>query len=305
MIARRVVDRTGWLGRLAERVRGAVLGRETVDESVYEALESVLLGADMGVETTERLIGRLREQVARSGAGPGQVSLLLRQEIATALRGAQGELHLPPAGSGPGVVLFVGVNGVGKTTTVAKVGHWLQSRGERVLLAAADTFRAAAAEQLTVWGQRLGVDVVRHASGADPAAVLFDAIQAARARGATVVLADTAGRQHTQANLMEELRKVARIAGRAVEGAPHAALLVLDATTGQNALRQAQAFAAAVPLSGVVLTKLDGTARGGVVLSIHAALGQPVLFLGTGESLGDLEPFDPDAFAAALFGHDA
>jgi fused signal recognition particle receptor len=295
----------GWLGRLAERVRAALSGRETVDESVYEELEGVLLGADMGVPVTERLIARLRARVAAEGAGPGGVEALLRSEVAEALRGAAGELRLLPQGEGPTVVLFVGVNGVGKTTTVAKVARLLQEGGHRVVLAAGDTFRAAASEQLAIWGRRVGADVVRHGAGADPAAVLFDAIQAARARGAAAVLADTAGRQHTQANLMEELRKVARVAGRAVAGAPHATLLVLDATAGQNGLSQARAFARAVPLTGLVLTKLDGTARGGVVLAVHEALGLPVHFLGTGERAEDLAPFEPEAFAAALFGHQA
>lgn len=295
-----------WLGRLAERVRGALRGHASVDEEVYEEIEGVLLGADMGVDVTGRLISRLRARVQAEGAGPEQVTELLQAEVAAGLAGARGQLRLRPPAEGPTVVLFVGVNGVGKTTTVAKVARLLQGQGRRVVLAAADTFRAAAAEQLAAWGERVGADVVRHAAGGDPAAVIFDAIQAARARGADTVLADTAGRQHTQSNLMEELRKVARVAGRAAAGAPHEVLLVLDATTGQNGLNQARAFAQAVPLTGLVLTKLDGTARGGAVLAIHEALGLPVHFLGVGEAAADLSPFEPQAFAAALFGgHDA
>lgn len=294
----------GWFGRLAERVRGALLGHETVDEAVYEELEEALLAADMGLPVTRRLLERLRQRVAAEGAGPDRVEALLRQEVALALADARGELRLRPPEAGPTVVLFVGVNGVGKTTTVAKLAARLRSQGHGVVLAAGDTFRAAAGEQLSAWGERVGVAVVRHAPGADPAAVLFDAVQAARSRGATAVLADTAGRQHTQVNLMEELRKVVRVAGRAVEGAPHESLLVLDATTGQNGLRQAQAFAQAAPLTGLVLTKLDGTARGGVVLAVHEALGLPVYFIGTGETADDLAAFDPDVFATSLFaGH--
>jgi fused signal recognition particle receptor len=283
---------------LAERLGEALRGRSAVDESVYAGLEEALLGADVGLAVTERLLARLRERVREERAGPEAVPELLRSEVARALAPARGQLRL--AEPGPTVVLFVGVNGVGKTTTVAKVAHWLQGEGHRVLVAAADTFRAAAVEQLTAWAARLGVDVVHHGAGADPGAVVFDAIAAGRARGVDAVLCDTAGRLHTKANLMEELRKVARVAGRALPGAPHHSLLVLDATTGQNALQQARVFAEAVPLTGLVLTKLDGTARGGVVLAVAEAMRLPILFVGVGETADDLRPFDPEAFAAAL-----
>ncbi len=260
---------------LSDRIGAALLGRQSIDEGLYDELEEALVGADMGVPVAERLIAGLRQRVRDERAGPDRLPALLRAELAAALAPVAGRLEL--ASPGPTVVLFVGVNGVGKTTTVAKVAQVLQGEGKRVLLASADTFRAAAVEQLTVWADRLDVEVVHHGAGADPGAVVFDAIAAGRARGADVVLCDTAGRLHTKANLMDELRKVARVAGRALPGAPHATLLVLDATTGQNALQQARIFADAVPLTGLVVTKLDGTARGGVVLAVAEAMRLPVL----------------------------
>jgi fused signal recognition particle receptor len=283
---------------IADRIGGALRGRQAIDEELYADLEEALLGADMGVPVAERLIEGLRRRVREQRAAPGDLPVLLRAELAQVLAPVAGRLEL--AAPGPTVVLFVGVNGVGKTTTVAKVARLLQADGRRVLLAAADTFRAAAVEQLSVWADRLGVDLVHHGAGADPGAVVFDAIAAGRARGADAVLCDTAGRLHTKANLMEELRKVARVAGRALPGAPHATLLVLDATTGQNALQQARVFAEAVPLTGLVVTKLDGTARGGVVLAVAEALRLPVVYVGVGEGADDLRPFDPVAYADAL-----
>ncbi len=283
---------------LSDRIGAALLGRQSIDEGLYDELEEALVGADMGVPVAERLIAGLRQRVRDERAGPDRLPALLRAELAAALAPVAGRLEL--ASPGPTVVLFVGVNGVGKTTTVAKVAQVLQGEGKRVLLAAADTFRAAAVEQLTVWADRLDVEVVHHGAGADPGAVVFDAIAAGRARGADVVLCDTAGRLHTKANLMDELRKVARVAGRALPGAPHATLLVLDATTGQNALQQARIFADAVPLTGLVVTKLDGTARGGVVLAVAEAMRLPVLYVGVGEGADDLRPFEPEAYAEAI-----
>jgi len=283
---------------LTDRIGAALQGRQVVDEELYAELEEALVLADMGVPVAERLIAGLRRRVQRAHASPAEVPGLLRAELAEALVPVAGRLQL--VSPGPTVVLFVGVNGVGKTTTVAKVAHQLQAEGKRVLLAAGDTFRAAAVEQLTIWADRLGVPIIHHGEGADPGAVVFDAIAAGRARGVDVVLCDTAGRLHTKANLMEELRKVARVAGRALPGAPHATLLVLDATTGQNALQQARIFADAVPLTGLVVTKLDGTARGGVVLAVAEAMHLPVVYVGVGESADDLRPFDPEAYAEAL-----
>ena len=223
--------------------------------------------------------------------------------MAASLAGAARPLTLAP--SPPTVVLMVGVNGTGKTTTAAKLAHRLKGDGRRVLLAAADTFRAAAAEQLGIWAQRAGVDLVRHDSGGDPAAVVFDAVSAARARGTDVVICDTAGRLHNKANLMAELQKMVRVAARACPGAPHEVLLVLDASTGQNALIQARVFTEAVSVTGLILTKLDTTARGGIVLAVRRELGLPILFIGVGEGLDDLRPFDPPDFAAAVLGEES
>jgi fused signal recognition particle receptor len=283
---------------IADRIGGALRGRQAIDDQLYDELEEALVGADMGVPVAERLIAGLRRRVRETRATPADLPGLLRAELTEALAPLAGRLEL--VSPGPTVVLFVGVNGVGKTTTVAKVAHLLQGDGRRVLLAAADTFRAAAVEQLSIWADRLGVPVIHHGAGADPGAVVFDAIAAGRARGVDAVLCDTAGRLHTKANLMEELRKVARVAERAMPGAPHATLLVMDATTGQNALQQARVFAEAVPLTGLVVTKLDGTARGGVVLAVAEALHLPVVYIGVGEGADDLRPFDPAAYADAL-----
>jgi fused signal recognition particle receptor len=288
--------REGLLGKVQQALRGGRLDAASIEE-----IEAALLQADVGAEETDRLVAQLRELARRERAAPADVLDLLRRELAAELQGAQRGLQLLPP-PGPSVILLVGVNGSGKTTTAAKLAHRLGREGHRVLLAAADTFRAAAAEQLAVWAERAGADLVRHSSGSDPGAVVFDAVQAARARGADVVVADTAGRLHNKANLMAELQKVVRVAGRACAGAPHETLLVLDASTGQNAIRQAQVFTEAVPVSGLVLAKLDTTAKGGTLIAVHRALGLPVLFTGIGEQLNDLEPFDPNAFVSALLG---
>ena len=286
--------REGLLGRISE----VVAGRATVDEATLEELEGVLLGADVGMAEVERLLARLREAAARGRLDAEGVVPLLREQMAADLSGAARPLRR--AVQGPTVVFLVGVNGSGKTTTAAKLAHQLGAGGDRVLLAAADTFRAAAGEQLALWARRVGVDLVRHGHGGDPAAVVFDAVTAGVARDVAAVVCDTAGRLHNKAHLMAELQKMVRIAGRACPGAPHEVLLVLDATTGQNALTQARVFTEAVAVSGLVLTKLDTSARGGFVLAVHRDLGLPILYIGMGEGLDDLRPFDPDAFVAAL-----
>jgi fused signal recognition particle receptor len=272
-----------------------------VDESAIQTLEERLLAADFGVPATLHLTEAV-EIEAKKGKLRTERELrdfLVRRLVDLLEEGAP-DRTLARAPAPPTVVLLVGVNGVGKTTTLARLARRLRSEGESVLLAAADTFRAGAIEQVRVWGDRLGTPVVAGQAGGDPAAVVFDAIEAAIGRGATFVLADTAGRLHTQADLMEELAKVSRVAGKRLEGAPHETLLCLDATTGQNALSQARTFAGALPVTGVVVCKLDGTARGGVVVAVRRELGVPLKFVGLGEGPDDLAPFDPVAFAEGL-----
>lgn len=280
------------------RQMGQVFGRRKVDEELFEDLEDVLVSSDVGVATSEYLIERLRGQVKKEHiADTAGVQNALQSVMAEELAG---DVSLDLS-TKPSVVLVIGVNGVGKTTTIGKLAARLRAEGKTVLLAAADTFRAAAAEQLTIWAQRAGADIIRQKEGADPAAVVFDALQAARARGADVVLCDTAGRLHNKKNLMDELAKISRVISREAPDAARENLLILDATTGQNAVNQAKQFAEAAGLTGIVLTKLDGTARGGVVFSIKRELGVPVKFIGVGEQMDDLQPFDPAAFVEALF----
>jgi fused signal recognition particle receptor len=275
------------------------------DPAVLEELEATLLAADLGARAVGRLLDRLREE-ARSGSQPerGCVIEVLKGVLLETLDVRQREPieQLIKKGPKPFVVLAVGVNGVGKTTTVAKLAQRLKQAGVTPLLVAADTFRAAASEQLELWGGRIGVDVVRHKQGADPSAVVFDGLAAAKARGVDVVLIDTAGRLHTKTNLMEELKKVKRVLARELPGAPHEVLLVLDGTVGQNALAQAKQFHEAVGVTGIALTKLDGTARGGVVVAIAEELKIPVRLIGVGESADDLQDFDARSFVDALFG---
>ena len=281
------------------RIAG-LLGTSQVTDATWDELEELLIQADVGVETTLYLVERLRqrardEAILRAGA----LQAALREELRALLPDA------PPLNLGGrplNVVLIVGVNGSGKTTSIAKLAYRYRRQGRHVLLAAADTFRAAAMDQLNIWAQRAGVDIVTGPEGGDPGAVVFDALQAARSRGKDLVIADTAGRLHTQYNLMAELRKVRKVAAKSVEGAPHETLLVLDATTGQNALSQAQHFQKAVEVTGVVLAKLDSTARGGMVFAIARESGIPVRFVGTGEKMEDLVPFDADAFVEGLLG---
>ncbi len=285
--------RAAWGERL-----GTVLGESGAPEDDWDALEELLLGADFGVNAAQRLLDSVRAAAPIGNGGGGS---LLRQELASLLREGQAPRSRRYSES-PWVILVVGVNGVGKTTTIGKLAHQLVGSGKKVLLAAADTFRAGAIEQLEIWGARAGAEVVKHGQGQDPSGVVFDAAQAAQKRQADVVLIDTAGRLHNKVNLVEELKKMRRVLGRVQEGAPHETLLVLDANTGQNGVLQAGIFREAVGVSGIVLTKLDGTAKGGVVVRIQQELGIPVEYVGVGEDIDDLQPFDPDAFVEALFG---
>ena len=277
----------------------SMLGSFTkIDESLFEELEEILVMGDVGVPTAERICGELRKQVKEQGVkDPAQISGMLKQIIADLLRGGE-ELQIATK---PSVILVVGVNGVGKTTTIGKLAAMLGAQGKKVVLGAADTFRAAAVEQLAVWAERAKADLVSQPQGSDPASVVFDSIAAAKSRGADVVICDTAGRLHNKKNLMEELAKINRIIRREAPDADREVLLVLDATTGQNAVIQAREFCSAADVTGIVLTKLDGTPRGGVVLAVREELGIPVKFIGVGEQLDDLQPFDADQFAEALF----
>ncbi len=278
---------------------GAIGGRK-IDDETWDDLEEALIRADVGVAATQELLDHLRGRVKAEGISDGEALLdALKSELKQRLAGYDRDLHLSLE-AGPTVWLFVGVNGVGKTTTIGKLGARESRDGLKVVMAAGDTFRAAAAEQLGMWAERAGAELVRGSEGGDPSAVIFDAVEAASARGADLVLADTAGRLHTKVNLMDELRKVRRVADKGA-GTVTEVLLVLDATTGQNGLVQAQQFTEAVELTGVVLTKLDGSAKGGIVVAIHAQLGIPVKLVGLGEGADDLVPFDPDEFVEALF----
>lgn len=276
-----------------------------IDDNVLDELETRLITADVGVETTERILAGLRKQVARKELGDLDALLnALRSALLAVLRPAQVPLVIDRSIT-PFAILIVGVNGAGKTTSIGKLARRMKEHGLKVMLAAGDTFRAAAVEQLQIWGERNAVPVIAQAAGTDPAAVAFDALQAARARGIDVLLADTAGRLHTQANLMEELKKVKRVMGRVEASAPHEVLLVLDASQGQNALQQARLFNEALGVTGVVLTKLDGTAKGGIVLAIASELKLPIRFIGTGEGAEDFDEFDAEAFVDALLKRDA
>ena len=269
-----------------------------VDEDLFEELEELLIEADIGVDTTMELLDTLRERVKDERTkDPEEVKKLL-YGLLRDMVGDKAELHLDTT---PSVILVIGVNGVGKTTSIGKIAAELKSQKKKVVVAAADTFRAAAAEQLAVWCKRAGVDLVRQGDGADPAAVVFDAISAAKSRHADVLIVDTAGRLHNKKNLMDELAKINRVLARELPDASREVLLVIDATTGQNGIAQAKEFQGAADITGLILTKLDGTAKGGVVLTIKRNLGIPVKFIGVGEGIDDMKPFDPDEFAEALF----
>lgn len=289
---------------LSGALRGVFKQGVRLDDETLVKLEEALIRADVGGRTTCDLLENLSKKLSDAGYGRSDedpyatVSSFLEQEIADMLGETPG---LALTTGGVNVILVVGVNGSGKTTTTAKLAHLLKKENKRILLAAADTFRAAAIEQLEVWGRRIDVPVIKHQTGGDPASVIYDAVAAAKSRSIDVVIADTAGRLHTKTNLMEELKKCRRVVGREVAGAPQEVLLVLDATTGQNAIQQARTFKEAVGVTGVVLTKLDGTAKGGIVIAIRQETGLPIKLIGTGEGIDDLLPFRADAFARSLF----
>lgn len=283
---------------IVERVESILLSR-TIDDSAIEDIEEVLITSDVGAEATDEIVSLLREKV-KSGEvkNPDDVKSCLKNEMALLLGKSQ---PLVTFGEKPFVILTVGVNGVGKTTTIGKLASRFVSEGNTVILAAADTFRAAAIEQLEIWAKRSGADIIKHQSGSDPAAVAFDAVEAAKARGIDIVIIDTAGRLHTKSQLMDELKKINRVIKKSIPDAPQEILLIVDATTGQNALRQAQIFNEAIGITGIALTKLDGTAKGGIIFAIKKELGIPVRLIGIGEGVDDLKDFDPEDFVTALF----
>jgi len=286
---------------LAECIEEAVSFSKEIDRNTLDDLEATLIGADLGTNTTHEVLEKLRERADRKQIKDvDELKRLLKEELLSILT-ATNERPVQKVDGTPEVILVVGVNGTGKTTTIGKLAQVFRAQGKNVLLCAADTFRAAAIEQLEVWGQRTGTEVIKTKAGGDPAAVLFDALQAATARKTDYVVVDTAGRLHTKTNLMAELDKMRRTAQRIIPGAPHETLLVMDATTGQNGLQQARLFTEAAGVTGIVLTKLDGTAKGGVVVAISRELGVPVRYVGVGEKAGDLLPFDPKEFVDSLF----
>jgi fused signal recognition particle receptor len=283
-----------------EKIEDAVSGRKQIDADVLEELEYALITADIGAQTTAEILERLRQRVERHLVGDiGELKSLIREHLLEILEAT--ERPVPQVTQPPAVILVVGVNGAGKTTSIGKLTRRLQSEGRTVLLCAADTFRAAAIEQLEVWADRTGADLIRQQPGSDPSAVLFDALQAAKARKVDYVIVDTAGRLHTKTNLMAELEKMRRTAARVIPEAPHEVLLVIEATTGQNGLEQARKFTESSAVTGIILTKLDGTAKGGVVVAISRELNLPIRYVGVGEQLDDLLPFEPENFAASLF----
>jgi fused signal recognition particle receptor len=290
--------RSGFTGRLDQ----LFFGKKEISEDLLDDLEEVLFTSDLGVATTQELIRLVQEGVARKALDqPEKLRAALKEYIREFLNVPDGANKTPGPGE-PYVIMMIGVNGVGKTTSIGKLGHQLKGQGNSVMFVAADTFRAAAVEQLEIWAERVGADLVKQRQGADPSAVVFDALSSALAKQVDVVLIDTAGRLHTKSNLMEELEKIHRVAGRKLAGAPHDVWLVLDATTGQNAIAQAELFHKAIGVTGIVLTKLDGTAKGGIVVGISRELKIPIKFIGIGETMDDLRPFDPSDFVEAIFG---
>jgi fused signal recognition particle receptor len=285
---------------LVDRIEDVISGKKEIDADLLEELEYTLITADLGVQTVQDILERIRQQIDRSQTGNVvEIRNLIREQLLEVLRASETPVRVvrnPPA-----VVMLVGINGAGKTTTVGKLAHRFLGEGRKVLLCAADTFRAAAIEQLDVWAQRAGVEMIRQKTGADPSAVVFDSLQAAKSRGVDYVIVDTAGRLHTKENLMAELEKMRRTCQRVIPGSPHEVWLVLDATTGQNGLEQAKKFTESAGVTGVLLTKLDGTAKGGVVVAIARELNLPIRFIGVGEKIGDLLPFEPEQFVESLF----
>jgi fused signal recognition particle receptor len=284
---------------ITQKVDELLVSFGKVDEDLFDELEEILITSDIGVDTTVKIIEKLKERVRKEKiTNAADVKKILKEEIVLILGTGREELKL---GTKPSVIVVIGVNGVGKTTSIGKICNVLKQQGKKVMVAAGDTFRAAAIDQLEIWAKRAGVDIIRHKEGADPSAVIYDAIAASKARGYDVVVCDTAGRLHTKKNLMEELKKIFRVIGRELPDADVETLLVLDATTGQNAISQAKNFTEAAGVTGLVLTKLDGTAKGGIVVSIKAELNIPVKFIGVGEQIDELQPFDPGEFIEALF----
>lgn len=293
------MKKKSFFGKLQEKIEDVIFMRPEVDEDMLEELEEILITSDIGMETTMKMTERLREEIKEKRlSAPEDVKRqlcgIIRQLV------DKGEAHKLCADT-PLIILMVGVNGAGKTTSIAKLAHRLQGEGKSVLIAAADTFRAAASEQLEVWGERLGVSVIKHQEGADPSAVIFDGIQAARARKTDVLICDTAGRLQTKKNLMAELEKMDKVIGREYPEANRETLLVLDASTGKNAVSQAKEFSEIAPVTGIILTKMDGTAKGGIVITISDEFSMPVKFIGMGEGMDDLKEFDPQDFADSLF----
>ena len=295
--------RKSWFSRLSD-----IFDRSRIDESLWEELEELLIAADAGVTTAGRVLEDMRERVDEEGIkDPAEVRVALKKELVSILQAVPPKGALWRNGGGgqevtkPAVILVVGVNGTGKTTSIAKLAHGLRAEGSQVIVAAADTFRAAAIEQMKEWGERIGVQVIAHKQGADPGAVVFDALSAAESRGADFVIIDTAGRLHTKSNLMAELEKMRRTASRLIPAAPHEVLLVMDATTGQNGLEQARRFTESSGVTGLVLAKLDGTAKGGIVVAIARELNLPIRFVGIGEQMDDLLPFDAEKFVSSIF----
>ena len=284
---------------ITEKIDQVLVSFGKVDEELFDELEEVLITADLGIDTSVRIIEDTRKKVKeRRITDPSQIKALIKESLIEILGEETQKLDIEPS---PAIIIVIGVNGVGKTTSIGKIANMLRKQGKKVIVAAADTFRAAAIDQLEVWAKRAGVEIIKQSEGSDPAAVIYDAIQAARSRKADVLICDTAGRLHTKKNLMEELRKVFRIVDREMPGAKRETLLVLDATTGQNAVSQARTFSEIADISGIVLTKLDGTAKGGIVISIKSELGLPVKLIGVGEQMDDLQPFNAKEFVEALF----
>ncbi len=289
--------RSGLTGRLDQ----LLMGKKEINDELMEELEEILFTSDLGVQATQELIDRVRDRVRRRElANPERVKDALKENILYFLQVSKAASGVPAPGE-PMIIMVVGVNGVGKTTTIGKAAHHFQKEGKKVMLVAADTFRAAAIEQLSIWGERVRAEVIKQQPGADPSAVVFDAITAAISRGVDVVLIDTAGRLHTKVNLMDELQKIHRVTGKRLQGAPHEVWLVLDATTGQNAISQAEMFHKTLGVTDIVLTKLDGTAKGGIVVGISRHLSLPIRFIGIGEKIDDLQPFDAEDFVNAIF----
>ena len=285
---------------LTEKIEKVIIGYADIDDDLLDELEDALIQADVGVKTSLQLMDDVRAGIKKKQINsPEDLKPFLIKRITEMLNEGSDETNI--AKSGPTVILVIGVNGVGKTTTIGKLGRYYKEQGKNVMFAAADTFRAAAIDQLEIWGQRVNVPVIKHEEGSDPAAVVFDAVKAAIARKVDILIIDTAGRLHNKANLMTELNKIQRVIKREIAEAPHETLLVLDATTGQNAISQAELFTKSAPISGLVLTKLDGTAKGGVVIGLKSELSMPVKWIGVGEGMDDLRPFVANDFAAALF----